>query len=1844
MEAQADELLAETDEVASASTADAMVELQKIWSGRLEVLAAELAANEDQRKEIRNAAHHFESDYHGRFLIELLQNSNDQAVRAGLAESRVLIALAPGLLAVANQGRPFDGNGVKSLASLALSEKNPEALLGNKGLGFKSVFEITTAPEVFSVGRLGDTLAAGAATRLRLSADPLSSAALLSELERLAHELFQQDERRRAQVQKRYPHATPESVLLGAVRESAPWRFPVPLEPRDLDARVEQLIIDDLLAGLQTLVVLPLKDQRAERAAAEAVDRLLTQSASAMLFLDAVSTIVAIEQPSGRTRTRGRSIVELAKVARGTTVHEVTIHSSDDPDAEATKKTWWRAQRTIGDDRGIKASEAATERELVNAAAKDLPGDGWAKVHKATVAVALPMDLDGHPEWQPDGRFCIGLPTEEPTGACFWVDAHFHGNASRKAVDFKLTYNKLLLDEAEALVERFVKMLQVAPRIEFRRAATLCLSGGVGPVGQRMWGPSGITRGQVVLDSTGTSFVRADQLRLPRPQTMPLFEAVRGSGDLDAAGFKVPDELLLRQAWPLLERLGAVVHAERGDLRFTRRPPGGLSLLELAARQHRAAGPVYWNAFLEAVLTEFMLPEIEDQKILPVGENELASPSSKVFLEPLRGAPNQPEEDGEVALEDIPAAVKDALRLLDRRAVPQAQETARTPLAKRLQERNLVRAPRKRALVNGLLVPRLRELVGQPDDTRLALQLLKLGLGWILSTPKASFDVEGLLVPVTSADETWAWKAPGSVYFGQGWLPPERDELLESAYGKRTAARLVRWPHFRDAVGAEDDDREWWLGALRRAGVHDAPAIKKVGPLDAFKAYGVLQPAASPCPFPEAAAWWSAYLGSVADGRATRVTSGQLYEFEEVTWIDGLEDAAIRSAVFDLMLASPTEYVAALETTTRRTYDRSDSRPAHSFWKYAIGSAEWPLVPVSHSEARRAAVGDCWILTKEQSRRDFAALVARVPERLLPARTLLERLGVHTWGDAPGRRVIREIHALASRPCKESEHAAVLLLAGELYEALSAGLQDPRAFLAKPVVVATAQRQAKAVDLGKVEKVFVNDDPVRAPFVPGFDVGLQLPVGKRAAKLVALLRTHLGSDRVLRTSDATPDVRFVSESTEVLLMEYLKESFPDGQVALDLGLLVAYLGTREADPRKDEFQANWARFKSLRLVWGRFENHGQAGVRSFYEARERKLYLTAGLGGSRAIAELWRVAGPSYQTAFIAYAGELEGGRARQFFASQGLDDWHQRLVEEVIGWGSGFRYEHLRSVLFAVWRSHEAAPTSVFEDLWSRLPPTADEVARTFGAPAIGSALVEATGLPEEDAALKILPAADLAVKTWQVARAELGLALHAFKRSTDAFASATSDLVARLTSEASRRRALDLEALTDSFQTLARARPPEGFDQDIRTPEEALEAALDVVITRLASVPEAQPLVPLLEKVRALPPAERLGEVRALGTQREAELYLRQTPETRAQAARQVVLDLLTLAVALAARRGEPADSAAIAADRRVQQLSQGFWANKFSVIAAVREALEGVAPKTTQAMSEGNAFKVVATMAELWRPHEPELGPREAPIAPPRRLQILNVEVLEDEFKSDFAKSGNGRVGAALRSKVDPTLDLAALANGPRDVLPDLPAKSDSTGSRGEGSRHGKVPNGRKFQEVLRDQQNHGLLGEAFVFEQLRATLPGFDATCWESEAADAYGVGSGEDGRGYDFRYLDSEGRLTARTDQPECLIEVKTTSGDGTGPFIMTAKEWSVALETHLAAAKGQSRQVYVIVRVANVLVAPSIVDCIIDPVAQQAANRLRRYEHAVLVTVGRRSAGLSPACVAVARSGFGLAG
>ena len=118
------------------------------------VLAAAMADDAGFVASAKAMVAHTVQEYHGRFLHELIQNGYDahpDDTRVGrIALHFVKDEGEHGVLYVANGGTPLSESNFARMSTLGRSDKTIGQGIGNKGVGFKSIFQICDAPEVYS--------------------------------------------------------------------------------------------------------------------------------------------------------------------------------------------------------------------------------------------------------------------------------------------------------------------------------------------------------------------------------------------------------------------------------------------------------------------------------------------------------------------------------------------------------------------------------------------------------------------------------------------------------------------------------------------------------------------------------------------------------------------------------------------------------------------------------------------------------------------------------------------------------------------------------------------------------------------------------------------------------------------------------------------------------------------------------------------------------------------------------------------------------------------------------------------------------------------------------------------------------------------------------------------------------------------------------------------------------------------------------------------------------------------------------------------------------------------------------------------------------------------------------------------------------------------------------------------------------------------------------------------------------------------------------------------------------------------------------------------------------------
>jgi hypothetical protein len=501
------------------------------------------------------------------------------------------------------------------------------------------------------------------------------------------------------------------------------------------------------------------------------------------------------------------------------------------------------------------------------------------------------------------------------------------------------------------------------------------------------------------------------------------------------------------------------------------------------------------------------------------------------------------------------------------------------------------------------------------------------------------------------------------------------------------------------------------------------------------------------------------------------------------------------------------------------------------------------------------------------------------------------------------------------------------------------------------------------------------------------------------------------------------------------------------------------------------------------------------------------------------------------------------------------------------------------------------------------------------------------ASGLIEPSGSLSLLSTLGLSVQAWQDARGELGDKPWRFEASEITYISARNTIVAHLMAWFSylvvprasgsagptipSKVANGVRLLIEQARQLA---VPNDLAEALVPPKLIAARAGQEILRIATAVPELSSLSVLLDPLKDLvhaPPTDPGSISLKDEPDKAATIYATENETVRGQQAGEAVDTILKVAAPLAAKHGESLDDGAIRGHPLVILLSRGIWANRVSVLAAARYALEKLTPRTASRMKDRQSFRELDDWRTLWRKFE-ELGELPKALVPARpkpRFDILGSSWTQEEFDDSAASGPTGELARRVLDAVLLDLNLASLRGKPR-------ARVQAKVGRSGGGAGGTGVPPRPPDEHLRML---GAVGEHFVFEQMKAVLPDWDLTNWRSKAREVFGYGAGDDTLGYDFECADVGGKLTGRLNSPRCLIEVKSTASECGDTFEMSINEWEVAVACHAC----PSNAVYVIIRVAGTASKPQIVDVLVDPVALHLQGVLYYSSRHLLIALGK---------------------
>ncbi|KUI21794.1 hypothetical protein AU195_03075 [Mycobacterium sp. IS-1496] len=364
-------------------------------------------------------------EYAGRALLELVQNGHDALTAENPGRVHVLLDSNPQhpALYVANEGEPFTEKNFKGIVDFGLSSKVAGQGIGNKGLGFRSVLQLTDHPEVYS----------------RDPDDPT--------------------DRRFAGYSFRYPHH--EEIVALAARAGVPEQRMADASPLDLPVPASigadfelQRFADE---GFATVVKLPLRDSAAVNAARQQINAVESAEAPILLFLDRLTELridildseAAISDTTRLTRVETDATVP----PNQPTVRDVDLGPQG-------RYLLLRGRVDLADIRA--AISHSVEVKLI-----DPKWLEWTSTEEAWVGVALRTDED-----LDAGTVYTFLPTQQTAPVCAHIQAPFFANLARRQVELDVPLNNFLMTRIASTCIEFMRILR--DNAEQARVSALC--------------------------------------------------------------------------------------------------------------------------------------------------------------------------------------------------------------------------------------------------------------------------------------------------------------------------------------------------------------------------------------------------------------------------------------------------------------------------------------------------------------------------------------------------------------------------------------------------------------------------------------------------------------------------------------------------------------------------------------------------------------------------------------------------------------------------------------------------------------------------------------------------------------------------------------------------------------------------------------------------------------------------------------------------------------------------------------------------------------------------------------------------------------------------------------------------------------------------------------------------------------------------------------------------------------------------------------------------------------------------------------------------------------------------
>lgn len=942
--------------------------------GEVRSFLDELKHGSRKYRTIESLSEQIAEAYRGRCVLELLQNAHDALGEAPGADPGMITFMletepAPVLL-VANSGRAFEHKNFKGLCRLGQSPKDPNRSIGNKGLGFRSVLEVASAPEIWSssatenepafVFRFDPGIRKQIATAIaELEERGCGARSPFDPAERLVDWTEDQLEQYRNRLAEEGMNGREE-----AMEFLSPYDIPVPIEYRN-DV-VDKLLCQDHV----TVVRLPLDGGLAKdvRGAVASVQEQLTNllNVSTPLFLPWLKTLV-VDIDGERTLVRrtvdtdeafgkdGRSRWQRVKISRSDTAGET---------GSLGRFLVWT--RDLG---GTEDPQWATR---IKHAVRHAEMKKWHEIDSVKVGVAVQEGNEGA-----DGRFGIFLPTEMATGTGAHINAPFLGSMDRRMILFKNEYNRLLLDCVMDLSLDVIDDLSAGPPQEASgRAIVDILSSNdeVGDTGKSMLSllceradARGTPFGERRLILCDKGWITPSKARV-MPKKVDASLVIGAEEWRRAAAFAVLSGALngrKSEVIALIENLGG--SAAPTNIEWIR------TMEEVALRVQSGQIDATWNDFLTSVLE--MLPSslvwkpkrgtedaLSSARFLPVQNERLISGNDpvRVFFQPVIGMDNTAELVNTVpnSLEKHIAFVHDDVRIHEegtRRQSTDVHEFLNGRFVRKFEREEIIRDVVLSA------VPLTPATFGSAE-AELCAELLGWTLRLLGDNPR-----EGLLdllkdLPVACHG---GWRRVREASFGPGWsgCAGENLQMLCEELKEDAGERL------RETMLLEPTDPRWSVDVAEqeslfaRIGVAQGLRLRPVDKIHfRMKQRRYELPQKTP-PGVDSTAWekWRTAIRREAEPQYVgwfKYSLEDIFHLPELAGCANLSQRG-RKALSQLIVESMSEWPEGWEKATiQKTEGSSNSWNITAPLKYWLSTIPW----LSDSTAQERPLSDRWLV------------------------------------------------------------------------------------------------------------------------------------------------------------------------------------------------------------------------------------------------------------------------------------------------------------------------------------------------------------------------------------------------------------------------------------------------------------------------------------------------------------------------------------------------------------------------------------------------------------------------------------------------------------------------------------------------------------------------------------------------------------------------------------------------------------------------------------------------------------------------------------------------------------------